>query len=162
MISVLVLTNPVVAGPEAAYIGKPQPLVQLPDSSGKIRNIQDWKGRVLIVNFWATWCAPCRTEIPMFNRLQQDYGSSKIQFIGIAIDNKPAVSKFMVTQKFQYPVLIGDLEAVAIAEDYGNEQGVMPYTVFVDTQGNIAAIALGALTEQATRKYIDRLLQGMK
>lgn len=148
------------AGQEQAFLGKPQPRVSLPDMSGKMHNTWDWTGRVLVVNFWATWCAPCRKEIPMFNRLQELYGSDKIQFIGIAIDNKKAISKFLRTQSFSYPILVGDLEAVAITEDYGNEQGIMPYTVFVDAKGKIAAIAMGALTEKVTRQHLDKLLKG--
>lgn len=94
----------------------------------------------------------------MFNRLQKDYTPDDVQFIGIAIDNTSAIKSFVAKIPITYPVLIGDLDAVKLSRQFGNLQDVLPYTVFIDKQGRIAVIASGGLTEEYTRRAIEKLL----
>lgn len=139
------------------FIGKPHPGIVLPDRSGKQRSLEEWRERILVVNFWATWCQPCRREIPAFNRLQKEY-ADKVRFIGVAIDNSKAVETFIKQIPIHYPVLIGGLEGAAIAEAWGNESGALPYTVIVDAQGRISSIAAGMLSDEVLRRQLDKLL----
>ncbi len=159
LLLLLLLQLPIaVIASESGMVGHPRPDVELPDLAGAIHNLDEWRGKVLVINFWATWCAPCLREIPMFNAIQSRYGVDKVQFVGIAIDNTTAITKFLLATPVHYQVLVGGFEGAALAEDFGNEQGALPYTVFVDKQGIISAAALGGLTEKITRAHIDKLL----
>jgi len=118
-------------------IGKQRPEFQLPDTEGKIRSISEWDNKVLVVNFWATWCPPCRREIPMFIDLQDRYADKGLQFIGVAIDKPDMVSDFIDTMGINYPILVGESDAMSITKQYGNRFGALPYTVVIDRSGNI-------------------------
>ena len=83
--------------------------VALPDAKGREQSIGQWKGKVLVVNFWATWCVPCREEMPEFVKAQQEFGPRGLQFVGIAIDDVPKVEAFAAELGLNYPVLIGGL-----------------------------------------------------
>ena len=143
---------------QRAYLGKDQPNFSLPDINGKLWTNQSWQGKALVVNFWASWCTPCRREIPMFNRLQKEYQPDGVQFIGIAIDNKHAVETFKAKIPIDYPVLIGNLDAGKLSRQFGNLQEVLPYTVFVNKHGKIEIITAGGLDEETTRRSIEKLL----
>ena len=103
--------------------------VGLPDLDGQLRRISEWDGKVLVVNFWATWCPPCRREIPAFIELQETYGPRGVQFVGVAVDTPNNVSDFVDPMGINYPTLVGESDAIAIAKQYGNRLGVLPYTV---------------------------------
>lgn len=94
----------------------------------------------------------------MFNGLQAEYADEGVTFVGIAIDDDKAVKRFMELIPIDYPVLIGGMDAVTLSQNYGNLSGALPFTVFVDRQGNIGAIASGGLNEAVTRRQIDKLL----
>ena len=140
------------------YLGIKRPGFTLIDIKGQQRSVDEWDGKVLIINFWASWCSPCRKEIPVFNRLQQEYGPDGVQFVGIAIDNKKAVRQFIQSTPMLYPVIIGEIGAVKLSLEYGNITGTLPYTVFIDRQGKIMSIAGGGLTEKYARQAIEKLL----
>jgi len=144
----------------AGLIGQPRPDFSLPDLDGFPREIGEWQGRVLVLNFWASWCQPCRREMPAFVRLQQAYGEQGVQFIGIALDERPAVRAFLeeLETTINYPILLGGDDAIEIAKAYGNELGVLPYTVVVDRQGRIAHIQYGEMNEAQTEKLIQEQL----
>ena len=120
--------------------------------------LAQWRGKVLVVNFWATWCPPCRTEIPEFIKLQTQYGAQGLQFVGIAIDETAKVHAFADEVGINYPVLVGDLEAVALSQATGNRLGGLPYTVVVDRSGKIVATELGGLTGAKLEALIKPLL----
>lgn len=120
--------------------------------------LAQWRGKVLVVNFWATWCPPCRTEIPEFIKLQTQYGTQGLQFVGIAIDETAKVQAFADEVGINYPVLVGDLEAVALSQATGNRLGGLPYTVVVDRSGKIVATELGGLTGAKLEALIKPLL----
>ncbi|MCB1948647.1 TlpA disulfide reductase family protein [Nitrosomonas sp.] len=131
----------------------------LPDLNGVSQPVSQWKGDVIIANFWATWCTPCREEIPEFIEMQQEYQDQGLTFIGIAIDQKEKVVAYSREFGINYPVLIGGLSAMSLAEAAGNEMSVLPYTVIFDRQGNISDTFLGRVHKKTLEKSIMPLLQ---
>ncbi len=142
-----------------SLVGQPRPEFTLPDLSGNQRSVKEWNGKVLAVNIWATWCGPCKEEIPLFNTLQQQYGPRGMQFIGVAMDDKESVQTYIKTNAIEYPVLVdGEEVAERLAIRYGDDQGVVPYTAFIDRQGRIAFIQYGAMSGDLAREIIESLL----
>ena len=127
------------------------PTFQLADRDGKIRSLQDWTGKSLIVNFWATWCAPCRREIPLLEKIQVEYGPEGFQVIGIAADYRDKVIAYADEIGLKYPLLIGEQEALDAATAFGVEAVGFPFTIFADRQGRIVAAHVGELTEPEAR-----------
>lgn len=146
------------ASGSSSFLKRLRPDFSLPDLEGNTRTAGEWDGKVVVVNFWATWCAPCRKEIPAFNELQKKYGDQGVQFIGIALDDAKAVERFMKVIPIDYPVLIGDDDGIPLAKQYGNVDGVLPYTVFVNRDGGIASIAAGGLSETVAENALLKLL----
>jgi len=109
----------------------------LPDSTGKLRNIAEWDGKILIINFWATWCPPCLKEIPEFINLQQQYTDQNVQFIGIAIEDQTPVSQYLNTIDINYPILVGGDKAIMLSQQLGNFVNAVPFTIIVNQQGQI-------------------------
>jgi thiol-disulfide isomerase/thioredoxin len=146
--------TPAAAGPvvEAApaQLVATLPVFELADREGTLRSLRDWPDRSLIVNFWATWCAPCRREIPLLMKIQRDHGGEGFQVIGIAADFRDKVLAYADEMKLDYPLLIGEQEALDAAGAFGVEAIGFPFTVFSDRQGRIVAAHFGELhAEQA-------------
>lgn len=148
--------------PELA-VGERRPGFTLTTLAGKRRSASDWDGRVLVVNFWATWCAPCREEMPMLDRIQGELGGRGLQVVGIAIDQRKPVRDFVQELGVDYPILVSDLDAgrdaAAVSRDYGNAYGVLPYTVIVDREGHVAEVITGVLSEERLRSAVSPLLE---
>ncbi|MCC6208684.1 MAG: TlpA family protein disulfide reductase [Gammaproteobacteria bacterium] len=144
----------------SAVVGQGRPAFTLPDALGLSHDVGEWDGRVLVVNFWATWCQPCVREIPAFVDLQKQYAGHGVQFVGIALDTAPQVAAFFDGLGFEpnYPSLIGGTNAIAVAEAYGNNVGILPYTVLVDRSGKIAYAQYGELTRDSAEQMILNLL----
>ena len=117
----------------------------LPDLAGQTRMFSEWGGRILVCNFWATWCAPCREEIPMLMAAKAKYASSGVEIIGIAIDNAVKVRQFASSLKISYTVLLAEGDGLDLMRKLGNTAGGLPYTVVVDRQGGVVHRKLGAL-----------------
>lgn len=141
-----------------AALNQPRYAFSLPDLENKVRDIQEWDGKVILLNFWATWCPPCRREIPAFIQLQQQYGSQGFQVIGVAIDQKDAVSDYSDGMGINYPVLVGDETALQASSAYGNRFGQLPYSVIIDRKGVVRYIRRGELTLQDAESHIKDLL----
>ena len=135
-----------------ALLGK-----EWPDLDGKPQTIERWRGKVVVVNFWATWCAPCREEIPIFVRLQQRDGARGLQFIGVAIDRPDNVRAFAAELGMNFPILIGGVDAIEHTRKLGNRAGVLPFTVVVDRSGNLAAKEVGAVKESTLEPLLKSL-----
>lgn len=123
------------------------PSISLPDREGIVRSLDHWQGRSLIVNFWATWCAPCRREIPLLEQLQAVHAAEGFQVIGVAVDYRDKVLAYAEEMKIGYPLLIGEQEALDAAAAFGVDVIGLPFTVFSDNQGRIIAAHMGELTE---------------
>lgn len=115
-----------------------------PDLDGRARRLLDWRGKVAVVNFWATWCEPCREEIPLLIEASRKYAASGVQIVGIALDTVANVSKYATNYGISYSVLIGDARALDLLRDLGNTAGALPYTVVLDRSGAVASRRLGA------------------
>jgi thiol-disulfide isomerase/thioredoxin len=143
--------------PEAPPIALPA--TALVDLDGKPQRLDAWPGKVLLVNFWASWCEPCREEIPALNRLQQQYGAQGLQVLGIAIDEPDAVRQFQAQVPMAYPVLLAPDQGIRLMEQWGNRFGVLPYSVVFDRQGQLRQRHPGAISAQeaeaAVRPWLD-------
>ncbi len=125
---------------------------------GLTRTLDGFRGQILIINYWATWCAPCREEIPMFVRLQRELAANGVQFIGIAVDQADKVVDFSREFGVNYPLFIGGIDAVELSRKAGNRAGVLPYTLVLDRSGVIHASLVGELTEARMRAVLQPLL----
>jgi len=135
------------APPEApaSVIPDRRPDVTLADRDGRLRSLSEWDGRPQIINFWATWCAPCRREIPMLNALARDPALADFALIGIAIDFREDVLRFLAETPIEYTVLIGEQDGLDASAAFGMRSLGLPYTAFVDRSGRIVTIHLGEL-----------------
>jgi len=131
---------------------------RLADLAGGEPTLEQWRGQVLVVNFWATWCAPCREEIPAFVRLQERYGKRGLQFVGIAFDQPDKVAEFAREFRINYPLLLGGLEAMELLRQAGNRAGVLPYTLVIDRHGNVVSREPGGLKEGRLESLLYPLL----
>ncbi|GHU42445.1 thioredoxin [Betaproteobacteria bacterium] len=122
--------------------------LELPDEQGKKFAFSQWKGRVLVVNFWATWCAPCKAEIPEFSRLNTKWQKKNVQFVGIAIDKRENVQAFVDKIKVSYPQLIDNGQMMQALRALGNEMQGLPFTLVIGGKGEILARRLGTLDTQ--------------
>ena len=155
------------SGPEITRVTQPatdrsapqrRPDFWLPDPQGTRHGISEWDGKLLVMNFWATWCPPCLHEIPMFITLQERYGERGVQFLGIAIDDGDSVGAFAEQIGLNYPTLHGQLDAIEVMGAYGNKSGGLPFTVFISPSGQIVARHPGVLDEVAATALIEELL----
>ena len=137
---------------------QPLPEFSLPDLSGQQRTVSEWQGKILIINFWATWCPPCKKEIPEFIKLQKQFAERGVQFIGIAIDDKEPVDEFLSFTNINFPVLIAPEEGVALAHKMGNLIDAVPFTVVVDAQGQIIHRHQGEFSNEQILEIIKPIL----
>ena len=136
-------------------LGQRRPDFTLSDSHGVAVSASDFQGDVLLVNFWATWCTPCVEEMPMLSRLQQDYAGQGVNIVGIALDDAARASQFASDMAISYPVLVGQADVVVTGRRYGNNTGLLPFSVLIDANGIIRWTHLGPLTEEDLQHQIQ-------
>lgn len=146
------------AAEKTTVIGQTRPEFSLPDLEGKLHPISEWDGKVLLINFWATWCPPCKKEIPDFIKVREQVGTEHFEVIGVAIDNPKAVMDFVKSQGIPYPILHGESDASRISQAYGNSLGGLPYSVLVDRQGIIRNSKTGEFKPNDLLKRLQPLL----
>jgi thiol-disulfide isomerase/thioredoxin len=155
--------DPVETNPDWLDAVKTLPDFSLPDLNGDIRSISEWSGRPLVINFWATWCAPCRREMPLLQTLHQERQVDPLEVIGIAIDRLDAVDAFVTESGVTYPILAGQQEAMDVAEQFGADFVALPFTVFTAENGQVLWLHLGELHRNQLRvilKIGDRVASG--
>ena len=130
----------------------------LPELDGSKHSLKEWRGKVIVLNFWATWCPPCREEIPLFIALQKKHAADNLQTIGVAIDNKTAVMLYRQSEGMNYPILIGNDTTTGLMADYGNRSGSLPFTVIIDRSGSIVVRKLGAFDKNELYSLIAPLI----
>jgi len=129
----------------------------IPDTQGQTHALSEWRGKVLLVNFWATWCPPCVEEMPELVDLQNSSEIKNLQIIGIGIDSPSNIQRF--TKKFQisYPILVAGMEGSEIARALGNQAGGLPFTVLLDAEGRIRHTYLGRLNMNQVKADLANL-----
>jgi thiol-disulfide isomerase/thioredoxin len=128
------------------------------DLRGQERTRREWPDKILVVNFWASWCPPCREEMPLFVELQQEYGSDGVQFVGIAIDDPEPVQAFVDELALNYPTLLGDMAAVELSRRLGNRFGGLPFTIVTRPDGRIVLRHSGELRRERLEPLLQSLL----
>lgn len=127
----------------------------LEDREGNPRSIRSWTGKSMIVNFWATWCAPCRREIPLLREINKTHESEGFQVVGVAVDFRDDVLKYAAEIGIDYPILIGEQDGLDAVNSFGMGSIGFPFTVFTDDQGRIVLTHLGELTKAQSVVMID-------
>jgi thiol-disulfide isomerase/thioredoxin len=133
------------------------PAVSMADMSGKIHSLLDYRGRPTIYNFWATWCGPCRREIPLLNTLNHEFAAQKLQIVGVAVDFKDDVAKYLNATQVDYPVLVGEEAGIEAADKLGMEMA-LPFSVFADSKSRIVVAKLGELHRDDADAILNALL----
>jgi peroxiredoxin len=147
------------AAPASANMPAAQQLLalSLADSHGQKQALSQWKGKFLIVNFWATWCAPCVQEMPELSSLQGELTGKNIQLLGLGIDSPSNISEFADKYKISYPLLAAGMEGSELSRQLGNDKGGLPFTVLISADGKIAKTYVGRLKMDELRADISKL-----
>jgi len=130
----------------------------LTDLKGQPQGLGQWRGKVLVVNYWATWCHPCLEEMPGFSRLQDKYRDKSVQFVGISIDTASKIIEFQKTTPVSYPLLIGNIGVMENSAALGNTRQALPFTAVFDGQGRLAATKLGRFAEADLERLLLELV----
>ncbi|QSA96991.1 TlpA disulfide reductase family protein [Methylococcus sp. EFPC2] len=128
-----------------------------PDLEGKPHRLDEWRGKTLVVNFWATWCTPCLEEMPAFSALQNELGGRGLQIVGLAIDDPVSVKRFLAKHPTAYPLLIAE-SGEGLAANLGNKLGVLPFTAIFDATGKLVEVKTGPYKGDELRKAVEPLL----
>lgn len=121
--------------------------LRLPDVSGETRSLNQWRNDIMVVNFWATWCGPCREEIPLLVRLQTKYASKGVQVVGISVDSAAKVRDFASKYHINYPLLVSSYSVLDLSRRLGNTASGLPYTIVLSRGGKVIRTRLGGITE---------------
>jgi thiol-disulfide isomerase/thioredoxin len=128
-----------------AKIPSQLPQFSLQNRAGKATSIGSFADKSLVINFWATWCAPCRSEIPLLEALNTEWAGRGVTVVGIAVDHRDKVLEFADRLKMNYPLLMGEQDALDAASSFGLAEPVFPFTVFTDRRGEVVALFVGEL-----------------
>jgi thiol-disulfide isomerase/thioredoxin len=143
---------------DSILVGEQRPDFRHGSHTGEFVNASDFAGKTLLINFWATWCAPCRQEMPMLMDLQNEFGPSGLQVIGIALDDVQNVRDFVYRYGISYPVLVGGADVFETSAAYGNVDGVLPYSVLVDKEGYVRWQWIGEIQRGDVSKLLGMYL----
>lgn len=130
-----------------------------PDEKGQPQALKNYVGKIIVLNFWATWCEPCREEMPELSKLHETYKDKNLTVLGVAIDDIAAVSDFVKETKVSYPLFAADMQGMEIATNFGNNKDVLPYTVIIKTDGTVAKTYFGRITKPLLEETLSKLLQ---
>ena len=153
------LPEPVAPAPAENAAPDRLPEFTLTDQDGNARSIHSWPGKSLIINFWATWCAPCRREIPLLKQIQDEHEASGFQVVGIAVDFRDDVLKYAQEIGIDYPLLIGEQDGLEAISKFGISAAGFPFSVFTDSQSRIVLTHLGEIDEEEAEILIGAMKQ---
>jgi len=132
--------------------------INLLDLDGNKQSLSQWQGKVLLVNFWATWCPPCREEIPVFLSLRKKFSSDGFEIVGISIDDAIKVKQYRRSMQIDYPLLDGEQSGMPLMVSLGNPTGGLPFSVLYDRSGDVVQIKTGPYGQQELQDLIEKLL----
>jgi len=141
--------------PGSLSLGQPTLEFELPDLDGGIISPARFRGRVVLINFWAPWCEPCIREIPMFKTLRAEYGKERFEILGVALDSPDDVRRYVATAAIDYPIALADMADFALMRAYGNDRDALPFSVLIDADGRLRARKLGEYHEAELRRDIE-------
>lgn len=124
----------------------------LPDTENRPHTLKEWQGKLLLINFWATWCPPCVAEMPELVALQNEMADKNLQIIGLGIDSPANIREFSSTHHITYPLLVAGMAGTELSRQFGNQAGGLPFTVLISEQGTIRKIYLGRLDMKKLRE----------
>jgi len=139
-------------------VGQKAPDFSLAQLNGGQMNLADYKGKLVVLNFWASWCPPCRAEIPAFIKIQEKYKADGVDFLGIAIEDKEAVEEYLSGLPINYPTSYGVEEAYDVSARYGNPDGALPYTLVISPDQKILESYNGQVSEETLEEVINKHL----
>jgi thiol-disulfide isomerase/thioredoxin len=128
-----------------------------PGAAGTSQPLAAFKGKPVVVNFWASWCGPCVKEMPALSALQRDYQKKGITFIGLGVDSEKNINDFLKRVPVDYPVYVAGFGGADLARNFGNNAGGLPFTVVIDAKGTVRTTKLGEVDESELRKTLDAL-----
>lgn len=135
------------------------PLI-LNDLNGQKHNLYEWHGKVIMLNFWATWCGPCLVEVPDFINFQAHHGEQGLQIIGVGLDEERKLRNFVRTTGINYPILQADPELqYSLLKQWGNSFGILPFTVVIAQDGHLVFMQQGILTQETFNTIVKPLLK---
>jgi thiol-disulfide isomerase/thioredoxin len=146
------------APPDPVETGRRVLAATLMGVDDKVQPFEQWRGKVLVVNFWATWCAPCRDEIPGFIQFQEQFRANGVQFVGVAIDQKERVVPYAREMGINYPLVVGGMETMEFARQLGDRATVLPFTLILDRNGKVRTAQIGILRPEKLESLIRPLL----
>ncbi|MDZ4141506.1 MAG: TlpA disulfide reductase family protein [Methylotenera sp.] len=131
---------------------------KLPDENGVSQNLSQYKGKIIVLNFWATWCPPCREEMPELSALHTEYKNNNVVVLGVAIDELSLVKEFSNATPVSYPLLADENAGMALASNLGNDKSVLPYTVIINTEGEVVNTYFGRIHKKLVVDALQPLL----
>ena len=144
-----------------SLLNKPAPQFELNNiSSGSTIKLSDYKGKLVLINFWASWCGPCRVELPNLINLQDKYKEKGFTVLGLAIEDKPFIKRFIKDQSltFNYPLTTGKIKTNKVIKQYGNPNAILPFSVLISPKQEILSIYPGIISEAKMHRVLGRLL----
>ena len=132
-----------------------RPDLEFRDLDGRAHRLSEWNGKLLLVNFWATWCPPCLKEIPELIAAQRKYGPRGLQVVGLAMDERDPVAAFQARLQMNYPIMVGGIEIASAMDALGDELGAFPFSVLIAPDGRIIGRQSGALTAEDLDGWIS-------
>ncbi len=130
---------------------------RLPDAENQLHQLSDWKGKVLLVNFWAPWCPPCVAEMPELVELQKEMAQKNLQIVGVGIDSPSNIKQFSEKHHISFPLLIAGMQGTELSRELGNQAGGLPFTVLLDAAGQVRRTYLGKLNMDQLRSDLAAL-----
>lgn len=122
-------------------------------------SLKTWQNKIIVLNFWATWCPPCREEMPELSKMQDQYKDQNLVIVGLSTEDLDTTKNFIAEQPVSYPILAGDMQAMTFAETLGNNQSILPYTVVIDEKGQLVKTFFGRVNQALLEKTILPLLK---
>jgi thiol-disulfide isomerase/thioredoxin len=143
---------------DGSLVGSKRPHFELSNNRGEMVSVKDFEDKTILINFWATWCGPCREEMPMLVDLQSQHADRGLQVVGIALDDAQVVNNFVQTFGISYPILVGEADVFNVSAAFGNQEGVLPFSVLIDRKGVVRWQFAGKLNPGDVDKWLSEVL----